>query len=167
MTTVVADYALPDAALIARCRIERMTSGGPGGQHANKTMSAIRIVHLSTGIEARGGDHRERARNQADALMRVRVRLAAIIRGVSDPAWLARHRRGTRLALGAHAQEFHLVAAVALDALAAAGGALIGAAESCATTPSQLAKLLTADADIRRAADALRTANGLGPLHAA
>lgn len=31
-------------------KIETKTSGGPGGQHANKTESAVRIVHLPTGL---------------------------------------------------------------------------------------------------------------------
>ncbi len=29
--------------------IETKTSGGPGGQHANKTLSAVRLTHLPTG----------------------------------------------------------------------------------------------------------------------
>jgi len=144
--------------------MERLNHGGPGGQHANKTASAVRLRHPS-GVEAWCADHREAGRNQTAALRRLRVRLAATLRGVADPAWLAPYRQGGRLRLGANANDYPLVAAVLLDALAAAAGSLTTAAAAVALSTSQLAKLLTADPDIRRAADGIRTAHDLGPVH--
>jgi peptide chain release factor 2 len=47
-------YQIKDSDL----RIERFGSGGPGGQHANTTESAIRIVHIPTGISATSQNER-------------------------------------------------------------------------------------------------------------
>lgn len=33
-------------------RVERFRSGGPGGQHANVTESAVKIIHIPTGLTA-------------------------------------------------------------------------------------------------------------------
>ena len=45
--------AVPDStddALLAECRVETFRAGGPGGQHQNKTESAVRLTHLPTGM---------------------------------------------------------------------------------------------------------------------
>lgn len=34
------------------CKVETMRGTGPGGQHRNKTDSAVRITHLPTGVSA-------------------------------------------------------------------------------------------------------------------
>ena len=56
-------------------RIERMRSSGPGGQHANKTESAIRVTHLPTGISAVAQEERSQHLNRKLALSRLADRL--------------------------------------------------------------------------------------------
>ncbi len=161
----MAPYALPDADLLAACREDAMRSGGPGGQHANKTASAVRLVHRDSGTEVRCQDHRSRERNRVDALRRLRVRLACQLRGLSEPAWLQPWVRGGRLAIGAQAEAYPQVAACLLDALAAAQGALAEAAPRCGLSTTQFAKALAADGEVRQAANAIRAAAGLGAIH--
>ncbi len=56
-------------------RWQTCCSGGPGGQHVNKTASAVLVTHLPTGIQIRADRHREQGRNRADAIERLRERL--------------------------------------------------------------------------------------------
>lgn len=43
---------LTDRELQMQCRVETLRSSGPGGQHRNKTESAVRLLHLPTGCLA-------------------------------------------------------------------------------------------------------------------
>jgi hypothetical protein len=160
------DVLISDAELIARCRVLPVARGGPGGQHANKTASGVRIHHVASGVEAMCCEHREGRANRSGALRRLRVALACRLRGGGDPAVLALQVRGGRLLCGPAAASWPGVVAMLLDAVSAANGELKPAALVCHLNTSQLAKALVADQPVRAAADAIRRAAGLSTLRA-
>ncbi|HEY7371205.1 MAG TPA: peptide chain release factor 2 [Polyangia bacterium] len=56
-------------------RIDKMRSGGAGGQHVNKTESAVRVTHLPTGIAVHSDGERSQHKNLSTAMRILRSKL--------------------------------------------------------------------------------------------
>ena len=65
--------ALPDhlRRLLRDCDVETYRASGPGGQHRNKTESAVRMTHRPTGLVRVATEHRSQLRNRELALERI------------------------------------------------------------------------------------------------
>lgn len=76
----------------ADLRFEACRASGPGGQHVNKTNSAVRVTHLPTGMVATAQEERSQHRNKALAVARLVARLAGIGERAGEES--VRERRG-------------------------------------------------------------------------
>jgi peptide chain release factor 2 len=69
----LSDLPIPETDL----RIELSRAGGPGGQNVNKRETAVRIIHVPTGIAVRSTSERSQAQNKDKALVILKGKLYA------------------------------------------------------------------------------------------
>ncbi len=168
------DYLLAsDDALIAQCEVDRYRASGPGGQHRNKTESAVRLRHRLTGVTAIGEDSRSQSENKLHAVRRLR---AAIALEVREPVRLDGYAPSSRLAafvaagtapLGAKTRltgEYWTSIGELLDLIVANNLEIGTSAQLLGITTGALSKLLLHDEQVARTVNDLRRAKQMRPL---
>lgn len=169
--------ALSDEELLAQCRFERFRVSGPGGQHRNKTDSAVRLTHEPTGVVGYASERRSQHQNRATALSRLRRSMALEVRrevGLDlyhPPRSLQRVLpRSIRTELpskdrvGPRHREFWTGVGPLLDLFDAVGGSTADCAALVGCSSNQLTKLFASESNLWAAANATRARFGLNPL---
>lgn len=159
---------LPVEELLKQCHIRHERRRGPGGQHRNKTESAVVIRHEPTGVEGQAAERRSQADNHRMAVKRLRINLAVEVRAATDAEtapsdlWRSRCRAGKIWCSAEHA-DFATLLAEALDVIAILHGHLDTSAAQLGCTPTQLAKFLSKEPLAFQQMNAVRLRHGLPP----
>lgn len=162
--------AADDAALLADCAVDAYRSGGPGGQHRNKTSTAIRLRHLPTGLVVIAEDSRSQHENKQRAIRRLRRAIAVECRSPVGPGWtpgeafLAARTKSGRMEIARRNPAYPMVVAIVLDAVSAAEGSLRDAGSLLGLGTAQLSRFVTADEKALEAVNRIRRQNGLRPI---
>jgi protein subunit release factor B len=64
-----------DDDLLQQCETSTFRSSGPGGQHVNKTESAVRLRHIPSGVVVTSQQERSQHRNKAICIEKLRLRI--------------------------------------------------------------------------------------------
>ncbi len=60
---------------MSQCKVETFRSSGKGGQHANKTESAVRLTHIESGIQVICQNERSQYLNKIKCIKELRLRI--------------------------------------------------------------------------------------------
>lgn len=160
---------LPPDELLSQCRWETFRGPGPGGQKRNKTSSSVRIVHVPTGITATAGEFRSQQQNKANALRRLRHRMAVELRNAVPgnlhlPEAISPFFSQGRLRCSVRDEAYPSVLGLVLDVIETNGGAIAQSASPLKLTTGNLVRFLQRDDQSLSAVNHLRKRNGLRPL---
>ncbi len=159
-----------DAALLAACDIDTYRASGPGGQKRNKTSSAVRLRHKSTGLIVIAEESRSQHENRARALRRLRRAIALTQRNLvaadaPEPEFYREALdRDPSLRVSSRHPHYWLIVQYVLDRLLEARAAVSDAAGALRISTGHLIRFLKADDKLWEHANRMRAAFGRAPL---
>ena len=83
-------------------------ASGPGGQHVNKTSSAVRLIHHPTGIAVACQSERSQHKNRATAMKMLRARLARIEAERREAEQAAKYDQMPKVGFGSQIRNYFL-----------------------------------------------------------
>ncbi len=149
---------LPEADFLRHCTLEFFKASGAGGQHRNKTSSAVRVLLNGTDLRAEDCTERSQHRNRSNAVRKLKLSIALNMR-VETPS------PPERIECSMEAEDYPLFAAQLFDILHSCGFDHKRSAELCGISSSKLLKKLFRDPLLYQEFCKQRAARGLPKLN--
>ena len=150
---------LPEADFVREyCTLEFFKSSGAGGQHRNKTSSAVRVMHRFCDLRAEDCTERNQHRNRSKAVFKLKMLIALKFR--NPPA-----ETPPRMECSMNSPEYPLFVAKLFDILEHCGYDHKISAEKCGISSSALLKKIFKDPLLWQEFCRARTERDLPQLH--